>query len=370
VGERRDFSNVASARSLIFVTAWNHGCSDLATPSAGNDKASPGDDQRSCGEEAISQVAARLYDGPGKTMKATVFFSWQSDIRGAACRTLIQSALEGAAANISGDDSIAIEAVIDRDTQSVPGAPDIGATILSKIDAAAVFVADVTIVGQTNAGRPTPNPNVLVEFGYALKTLGWSRMLLVQNAAFGGPEALPFDLRQKRAIVFSSAEDAGERAVERRALQGKLDLALRAILGGPPPAADVELTMTRKDMRITPEHHEYELVTCLKNAGTKRIDDWEIEIEFPTPLLDGTIHAIKVDERSNTNTTFFRLEGPKIKKPLRPGEDHPVRIGYFVNKDIYDRRHDLFGRLVKARALVNGEVAAEVQRSIRELQNF
>jgi hypothetical protein len=42
-------------------------------------------------------------------------------------------------------------------------------------------VADVTIVGRGN-GRPTPNPNVLIELGYALKSLGARRLILVQRS--------------------------------------------------------------------------------------------------------------------------------------------------------------------------------------------
>lgn len=152
-----------------------------------------------------------------------VFYSWQSDIRpGAACRSFIQQALERAAAKIAQDESIGVEPVIDRDTQDIPGCPDIGATIFAKIDAAAAFVADVAIVGQTIAAKPTPNPNVLIELGYALKSLGWERVVLVQNTAFGGPEVLPFDLRQKRVLMYSSAADAPERSTERRALDARV----------------------------------------------------------------------------------------------------------------------------------------------------
>ena len=68
-------------------------------------------------------------------MKVTVFYSWQSDTRAAANRTLIQEALEAAAEQLRADDSIAIEPVVDRDTLAVPGAPDIATTILEKIDA-------------------------------------------------------------------------------------------------------------------------------------------------------------------------------------------------------------------------------------------
>lgn len=158
-----------------------------------------------------------------------------------------------------------VDPVIDRDTQNVPGAPDIGATILAKIDAAAVFVADVTLVGSTVSGKPTPNPNVLVELGYAVKGLGWSRILLVLNTAFGEPEDLPFDLRQKRAITYSSPEDATERAPERRRLAKTLDSALREILQLPPRSVEAEREATRAEReRLELEH--------LRAARQPRID--------------------------------------------------------------------------------------------------
>jgi hypothetical protein len=164
------------------------------------------------------------------SMQATIFYSWQSDTRAAANRTLIQDALEGAAKDLRADGSLSVEPVLDRDTQAVPGAPDIGATIFEKIDASAAFVADVTIVSRS-AGRPTPNPNVLIEVGYSLKSLGSRKIILVQNLVFGGPEELPFDLRQKRVLTYRSAEDALERTAERRSLRRALTEALALIFG-------------------------------------------------------------------------------------------------------------------------------------------
>jgi hypothetical protein len=166
-------------------------------------------------------------------MSSTVFYSWQSDIRAAACRTLIQGALEQVATGMVADGQLKVVPVIDRDTQNVPGSPDIGATILAKIDRATAFVADVTIVGETSPGRHTPNPNVLLELGYALKALGETRIVLVQNTALGGPELLPFDLRQKRVLTYESAEDSAERSPERRRLSGVLQAALTPILKMP-----------------------------------------------------------------------------------------------------------------------------------------
>jgi hypothetical protein len=45
-------------------------------------------------------------------------------------------------------------------------APDIAATIFSKITAANVFVADISIACRSEK-RSTPNSNVLIELGYA-----------------------------------------------------------------------------------------------------------------------------------------------------------------------------------------------------------
>lgn len=107
----------------------------------------------------------------------TGFYSWQSDLPNATNRGFIQTALERAVASIHNDDSIEIEPVIDRDTIGVPGSPDITSTIFTKIEQAQVFVCDVSLINlESSDSRKTPNPNVLIELGYALKALGpWPR---------------------------------------------------------------------------------------------------------------------------------------------------------------------------------------------------
>ncbi|WP_310031070.1 hypothetical protein [Paraburkholderia graminis] len=105
------------------------------------------------------------------------------------------------------------EFVLDRDTKNEPGSPPVAATIFTKIDAAAVFVPDFTFVGLRTDGRSTPNPNVLVEYGWALKALGYRRIVPIMNTAYGGSLAidLPFDLRHHRhPITYHCPEDADE----------------------------------------------------------------------------------------------------------------------------------------------------------------
>jgi hypothetical protein len=160
----------------------------------------------------------------------TVFYSWQSDHPNVTNRGFIERALEGAVKTIRNDNSIHVEPVLDRDTAGVPGSPEISGTIFSKISQAQVFVCDVSIINQQQEGRPTPNPNVLVELGYALNALGFEHIIMVLNDAFGGPELLPFDLRMRRITRYTMPNELTERAPERKRLEALLTNQLRTIV--------------------------------------------------------------------------------------------------------------------------------------------
>jgi hypothetical protein len=67
--------------------------------------------------------------------------------------------------------------------------------------------------------HPVPNPNVFIEYGYALKTLGEHRIMSVMNSAYGAPsrDTMPFDLIEHRhPITYHLPEDADD---ARRKLQ-------------------------------------------------------------------------------------------------------------------------------------------------------
>jgi hypothetical protein len=130
-------------------------------------------------------------------MKTTVFFSWQTDTPTREGRNFIEKALKNAIKKLACDteleEAIREELEMDKDTLDVPGSPAIVDTILKKIDYATIFLADLTFIGKRPDGRPTPNPNVLIEYGWALKSLGLSRMVTVMNTTFGEPtrESMP-----------------------------------------------------------------------------------------------------------------------------------------------------------------------------------
>lgn len=159
-----------------------------------------------------------------------VFYSWQSDLPGNKTKWFINECIEEAVEKcnmvVEGTEILA-----DRDTKGKTGSPNITQTIFEKIDDCDLFVADVSIVnsygitaeeyteddaldfdGGTAVGRPkdclkpqfrySPNPNVLIELGYAVKCLGWEKVLCFLNTDFGKIEQLPFDLDHQRVTPY------------------------------------------------------------------------------------------------------------------------------------------------------------------------
>ena len=163
-------------------------------------------------------------------MKKTIFYSWQSDLPNRTNRGFIGEALTRAVKAILVDDSIEVEPVMDRDTQGVPGSPAIAETIFEKIASADVFVPDVSLITPPAAERPSPNPNVLLELGFAIKALGWSRIMMVMNSAFGDINGLPFDLRGRLVIMYAQPDVDGQKATEHGQLVQRMTRQLRGIL--------------------------------------------------------------------------------------------------------------------------------------------
>lgn len=127
-----------------------------------------------------------------------VFYAWQSDRLERLNRFLIRIALNLAAKNISSDPALSVLVRIDADTEGVLGHAPVTETILKKIAACDAFVPDLTFVASTEAGKLIPNPNVMLEYGYALRAKSFSVMIPVMNTAYGPAEKLPFDMGHLR----------------------------------------------------------------------------------------------------------------------------------------------------------------------------
>lgn len=178
-----------------------------------------------------------------------IFWSWQSDTPGKTGRHFVREALAEAIERLKGPQDVeepverdlrdAIH--LDHDRKGVSGTPELARTIFGKIDRSAVFVADVTTVGQQirpdGEVRKFINSNVAIEYGYAVKVLGDEFILLVQNTYYGDREDLPFDLKHKAGpIQYRLAPDASKAEIdaEKAKLAGIMLTALRECVAAIP----------------------------------------------------------------------------------------------------------------------------------------
>jgi len=182
-------------------------------------------------------------------MPKKIFYSWQSDSPNRTNRAFIQSAIEEAIQLLrqevaidrsprqsgeippvhQGDDSVQL----DSDLKGTAGNPPIFETIKSKIENANAYIADVTHVAvldnvdpetSTSRKKGLPNPNVMVEYGLALSSLGYEKTILIQNRAINFAQDIktPFNISHIRnPITYSLDKDADTGAVQKQ----KSDLA-------------------------------------------------------------------------------------------------------------------------------------------------
>lgn len=254
---------------------------------------------------------------------ATVFYSWQSDVPARTNRSFIERALELAIKRVGAD--AALQPVVretplklDKDTEGIPGSPPIADTILGKIENCAAFVADLTFVGEslrtlqnTRSVRKRlfPNPNVLLEYGYALRCHGHDRMIAVLNTAYGESHTdnLPFDLRHLRwPIKYHLADDADadqkEAALE--ALVSSLTGALKLIIEAhtaPDASASVNDFVPQRALESDPAI----FVEDVKELIPEKPSHWKLTL----------------DQLANEGRAYLRLYPLKAQAPLKTALD-------------------------------------------------
>ena len=136
-------------------------------------------------------------------MNNSIFYSWQSDLPNKTNRGFIESCLTRVLKDLENIAPFSIEFTIDRDTKNEPGTPDIMESIYKKIEKSKIFIADISIINSESTGKKTPNPNVLIELGYAARSLGWEKIICIYNLDYGSIDDLPFDLKQRRPLAYS-----------------------------------------------------------------------------------------------------------------------------------------------------------------------
>jgi nucleoside 2-deoxyribosyltransferase len=173
------------------------------------------------GVVAYPSVAATLGLSEGQSIldldrrtEIVVFLIWQGDYP--TSRDKIESALRGLVERLNKEKRAPYPLRIDEAVVVGDGAVRIDQNLLDRILVADAVVADVTPVYRA-FGRLTPNPNVLLEVGYALASRKPQEVFLVEekrNAAGipgdGNPATqLPFDIVTVHRSRFSGTEEIG-----------------------------------------------------------------------------------------------------------------------------------------------------------------
>lgn len=165
--------------------------------------------------------------------RISIFYSWQSDIIPECNWKAISQALAASIPTLEAAFS-EIKVYVDEATRDLTGSPNIPASIFEKIASADIFVCDITTINSGKGIRSTPNPNVLVELGYAVALVGWPRIILVFNKNFGKfPSDVPFDIDRHRITDYTVKDKADLNG--KGQLRALLTKSLEAILRSNPP---------------------------------------------------------------------------------------------------------------------------------------
>ncbi|WP_330443302.1 hypothetical protein [Flavobacterium sp. C4GT6] len=144
-------------------------------------------------------------------MKLKVFYSWQSDLPNKTNRSFIENCLKDALKTIFENNNTISECFIESDSRNETGTPELANTIFSKIDSCDIFLSDISLISnasifnKVSQTRKVCNPNVLIELGYASSRIGWNKILCVYNLEYGQIEDLPFDIRHRKPITYTSS---------------------------------------------------------------------------------------------------------------------------------------------------------------------
>ena len=177
----------------------------------------------------------------------SIFYSWQSDLPKQTNLNAIRQSIRSSANNVESlIDNVIIN--LDEATRDVPGSPSIPQTIFQKIENSDIFICDLTTINTDaiNTKRKTPNPNVLIELGFAVSQLGWHRIIMLFNTKYSEFKDLPFDIDRHRASQYLIVDKNDKNG--RNKLIDLLNVALKSIIDNNPtkPNDNKELTNSER----------------------------------------------------------------------------------------------------------------------------
>ena len=105
-----------------------------------------------------------------------------------------------------------------------------------------------------------------------------------------------------------------------------------------PESSSAKLKITYNKVRITGERHDYILEFFVENTGSIRIEEYALDLSFPSAFLNqDSIHSHEIDGRRTTTHRYFRVtEQHYPNKAIFPGDTQRVfALNYFVDHGLY-----------------------------------
>ena len=135
----------------------------------------------------------------------------------------------------------------------------------------------------------------------------------------------------------------------------------------------VDLEISYRKVKGGSERHDYVLEIRLRNLSNTTIDDYHVDVEFPSRVLERPNEKpFYVEGRSNRTVAFFRT-APQSRSVacIYPGDTVTVLpVPYYMDHEIYFQRGNLFAELVRATLYRQGFQPLAVEKPFGELQFF
>jgi hypothetical protein len=169
------------------------------------------------------------------------------------------------------------------------GAPILSDVIFTKIENSYAFIADITFCSEDKDNNKYPNPNVLIELGYASRALGWDRIILIINEVFGDIKNLPVDISDRRHPFTYNLPENSEPNIfecEFNKLIGYLKVAIKT-------TKEAELLSVRAIIEKMDQNCQNDLNDFLKYSGLNfendksilKLSEIEVNLETVNPRL-------------------------------------------------------------------------------------
>ena len=180
-------------------------------------------------------------------MKIKIFYSWQTTTNTKYNKNFISDSIKDTVKKIKQiPDFKNIDFEIKDAVRGESGQVAIADTIIQKIiPECDIFIADLTaskvnkLVSFFFKTKPTPNPNVMTEYGVALSSLGKQKIISILNASYNGSpteknnaEIIPFDLRHDRfptEYSFSKKSESKKAEIKKKLIEGLINALKPAI---------------------------------------------------------------------------------------------------------------------------------------------